>query len=80
MLVYVTKYALTRGILEIEVKECKTSTDMVEGVEEWKWTYFNSGEWFSIRAEAVARAYEMRGAKLVSLRKQLDCISKLKFE
>jgi len=43
MKVYVTKYALTRGILLMEVKE--TGTNIVCESTSWN-NYFHEGEWF----------------------------------
>lgn len=77
MKVLITKYALTDGIQEIEVEEC--GSDMVRTPGSFT-QYFHKGEWFVLRADAVADAEQRRQRKLKSLRKSITKMENLKFD
>lgn len=82
---YVTKYALTTGILKIVAEDCfDTATGMIVQVEPktktgWS-TYYHKGDWFATESEAMERAKEKRRKKLASLRKQFDRLEKLEIK
>jgi len=78
MKVWVTKYALTKGILEVEVDSPVEDERMVRASGGWT-TYYHKPDWHMTKAEAVARAEEMRTKKLASLRKQAAKLEKLRF-
>ena len=76
MKIYITKYALTRGIIEVEIVEIK-NLDTTNG---WLRIHlpsamiddsFGPQEWAASRVVAVTRAEEMREAKIAPLRKQI---------
>ncbi len=79
-LIYVTKYALTAGILAVEAE--------IDNVKNMAWyrpdggfrVYLHGNDFQFGADEAVARAEEMRIKKLQSLDKQAKKISALKFE
>ena len=74
--VWITKYALTQGIFEAEGKVFSGEYFDIgcrDGL-------FTKNEWHHTKSEAIARAEEMRIAKLKSLDKQIKKISALKFE
>lgn len=77
---FVTKYALSSGgIREIEVEDCfDISPDMVmeDGMY---WQSYRGKEWHRTREAAVARAEEMRIAKIASLEKQIARLRKIQF-
>ena len=77
-MVYVTKYALTKGIEYIEVSET-IFPDLVEENIRYP-RNFHIGDWFENKEDAIKNAEEMRIKKLQSLDKQIKKISKLKFE
>jgi len=87
MKVFVTKYALTRGIIEAETDE--TMTEMARratGNNSWI-VVRGISTWFKMETgccatlfTAVARAEEMRTAKIASLKKQIARLSALKWE
>ena len=83
MRVWVTKYALTKGILPREVEVCEgTSIDMVKvlGGNRWAEHYHGEGrEWHRTRESATKRAAEMRDKKLKSLRKQIARLENMDF-
>lgn len=76
---WVTKYALTDGILKMQVEDCfDTSPNMVQkinGPQAW----FHGKDWHRTYEAAIARAEEMRTAKLESIEKQRARISALEF-
>jgi hypothetical protein len=75
---YITKYALTEGILVKTVEDCfDISKSMVKAGEH---TFFHDNQWHRHREDAVNRAKEMQAAKLRSLAKQLNRIKALRFE
>lgn len=75
--VFITKFALTRGIIVHEV-EPTTCAGMVRVVGA-KYTFFHKGEYCNTLDEAVVVANKMREKKLISLQKQMDKISKMDF-
>lgn len=77
MIVFITKYALTQGILEIEPKQTH-SVNMIGDVNN-QYTYYHKPDWHLTKEEAIIRAEEMRIKKLQSLDKQIKRISALKF-
>lgn len=79
--IYVTKYALTQGILEMQAELCESiSKDMVSvkggpcGNQ-----CFHKGQWFSDIEDAKKKANQMVDAKIKSLEKSLAKIKKIKF-
>ncbi len=77
MKVYITKYALTKGIEHIEVKE----TSYPEYVKEnTKWGRdFHKGDWWENKDDAIKKAEGMRKKKIASLEKQIGKLKKLEF-
>lgn len=75
MKVFVTKYALTAGIQEVEVElldggMCRPSNGYV---------YYHYGEWHTTREAAALKAEEMRRRKLAALHRQVAKIKGLVF-
>lgn len=79
--VWVTKWALTKGIYQATVEDCLTaSSDMVkEKKVSHGANYFHGLEWHRTKEQAVKQAEEMRVTKLRSLDKQINRIRELKF-
>lgn len=78
--VYVTKYALTRGILRFEnVEHCvPTSTDMIRVTySNGGYQHFHKPDWHLTPAAAYERAMEMRDRKIAKLKKRLEQLEKL---
>lgn len=73
MKVYITKYALTKGILERDVEVSGGPTEMVAVTgQNYRETYHGEGrDWHKSLAEANRRVAEMVVAKRRSLAKQL---------
>lgn len=76
---WVTKYALTEGIMKMQVEDFfDVSPTMVGKVNESN-QYFHGKDWHRTPEAAIARAEEMRRAKLLSIDKQRKRIEALKF-
>lgn len=71
--VWITKYALTSGIIEKEA-EIKGGIAIVSTLE----TYYGK-EWHRTEEDAKKRAEEMRLKKIESLKKQIERLEKIQF-
>lgn len=79
MKAYISKYALTKGIFEVEAEECGDITIYIlQGYIIGG--YFHGIGWHTTRAEAIKRAEEMRLKKIESLKKQIAKLEKKRFE
>lgn len=79
--VWITKYALTTGVYEVEVDHC-VGDNMVRVSGSWNSNeYFhNEGkEWHLTQDDAKKKAEDMRLKKIESLKKQLTKLEKLDF-
>lgn len=79
MKVYITKYALTQGIIEKEVQRSGTSKDMIYYWQQYGNVYFHKGEWFEDKDEAIKRCEQMRINKISSLTIQLKKLESINF-
>ena len=75
--VWITKYALTDGIMEKKVEEC--GDGMCNTVEDEYTAYYHGRDWHRTRESAVKRAEEMRVAKIKSMEKRIAKLKNLKF-
>lgn len=84
MKVWITKYALTKGIIEAETD--KISND---GFCHAYWidkngykcnSFFHPKYFEKDKESAVSKAEEMRQKKIASLKKQIEKLEKMKFE
>lgn len=78
MKAWVTKYALTKGILEKEVLVC--GKGHVKEDRDGFPIYYHGLEWQSTRESAIKRAEEMRKKKIASLKKKIENLEKMKFD
>lgn len=72
---YITKYALTDGIIE---KEGEIVKDTYFNVR--KYGFFSKGDYFFTKEEAIEKAEQMRLKKIESLKKQILKLEKLTFK
>lgn len=86
MKVWITKYALTKGIEKADGNRCTSSDDMISVVyTHGNWdtiVYYhgkNTKEWHTTRESAETRAEAMRLAKIASVKKKLAKLEKLSF-
>lgn len=79
--VFITKYALTTGIKEIEADIIRSRFEDEEYVRDGLYSYFCIGEnAFTDKSEALKKAEEMKIRKIASLRKQIEKLEKLSFK
>lgn len=79
-MIYITKYALTKGIIEAELIKTDSDRATVPSLSNPEYRQmFYKGEWFYTLEQAKIRAEEMREAKLKSLDKQMKKVSAIKF-
>lgn len=74
---WITKYALTKGIQEVEGK---TDGDGYLSYGKYDYNHAFRKEWYRTREAAIKRAEEMRLKKIASLKKQLKKLEKMRFE
>lgn len=75
---YVTKYALTQGILLVEAEQC---IDINPGMIAFgKMGYAHGNDWHLSLQAALSRAETMRRRKLAALSKQVAQLKKLKIK
>jgi len=83
--VWITKYALTQGIFEIDAEECVTSTgecqNMIQKVGGAYSDYYHGEgrEWHRTEAAAKEHANKMVRDKIASLKKSIAKFEKLVF-
>jgi len=78
---FISKYALTTGIKIIAAEACETPGMIADTENRWRSYYHGEGrEWHRTREAAVARAEELRVAKIASLKKQITKLENLRFE
>ena len=81
MKVWISKSALSTGIREADVEPSGIILGMVVEIGKGYGSYFHGegNEWHRSRESAVAKAEEMRAAKIASLKKQIAKLEKLTF-
>lgn len=80
MKVWITKYALTSGIVEIEgeITESGSLYDMRSSLPMY---YHGEGkEWHRTKESAIKKAEEMRQKKIESLKKQIKKLEEMKID
>lgn len=80
MKVWITKYALTKGIYEAELKKefsCRTIWIQRKGRYAES---FDGKDWHKTKKAAIERAEEMQIKKIASLKKQIKKIESMTFE
>ena len=79
--VFITKYALTKGIKEIEADIIRSRFEDGEYVRDVLCSYLCIGEKaFTYKSEALKKAEEIKIRKIASLRKQIEKLEKLSFK
>jgi len=82
MKVFITKYALTKGIYQVEARRVVGTIDMLE-IPTARGTmsqYLHGLDWHITHESAVMKAEAMRRKKIASLKKQLSKLEEMKFE
>ncbi|WP_431785830.1 hypothetical protein [Paenibacillus lactis] len=79
MKVWISKYALTTGIYEIEARETHSPNMVVDAKDSLAMYHGEGKEWHKSKEEAIKRAEIMRKKKIESLEKQLQKLKEMKF-
>lgn len=79
MTAYITKYALTKGIIEVEATPCKSPTMIKYQLPGYTETYAHTNEWFGTLGAALAHAEVMRLKAITALNKKLRKLEKINF-
>jgi len=80
MKVWISKYALTQGIFEMDAEQSENFPEMINRVGNHIETYHVEGrDWHLTKEDAIKKAEEMRLKKIESVKKQLSKLEKLKF-
>lgn len=79
--VFITKYALTKGILEKEAEIRDYGNGYIRAYMKGEFSSYSLGkECFRTREQAMERAEKMRLKKIASLKKQIEALEKMKFK
>ena len=78
MKAYITKYALTKGILKREVNACGSATMVRDAIN--LLTFYHADEWHTTFEAAAVKAEDMRQKRILSLQKQIRKLGKLEFK
>lgn len=79
MKVYITKYALSDGILEKDAEECDRFPGMIR-TDDGAHFHGEGKDWTRKKEAAAAREEEMKAKKIKSLKKQVEKLERMKFE
>lgn len=78
MKVWITKYALTQGIIEAD--GVRTSQGIYIKNSGLNTDYFYGSDWYFDKESAIKKAEEMRQKKIASLKKQIEKLEEMRFE
>jgi len=81
MKVFITKYALTQGIIKKDAEELSNNgmIKVAKGGDFFFDSYYHKNEWFDNLTDAALHAEEMRKKKIELVKKQLAKLEKMKF-
>lgn len=77
MNVWISKYALTKGIYEVEVNTTDSEYMIVD--KNNPISFYHKNEWHKTKEDAIKRAIELRDKKIKSLEKQIDKLKNMEF-
>ena len=80
MKVWITKYALTDGIIEAEGEPYGLEWVSASWDNGCLCNNFEQGEWFDTRERAIQKAEEMRQKKIESLKNQIKKLEEIRLE
>ena len=80
MKVWITKYALTDGIIEAEGEPYGLEWVSASWDNGCRCNDFEQGEWFDTKERAIKKAEEMRQKKIASMKKQIKKLERMRFE
>lgn len=78
--VFITKYALTKGIIEAKNVEITDAyPDVIRDTTSGFTVYYHKGEWYPDMIQARFKADQMRKKKIENLRKQIKKLDEMLF-
>lgn len=80
MKVWITKYALTDGIVEAEGEPYGLEWVSASWDNGCRCNDFEQGEWFDTKERAIKKAEEMRKKKIDNLKKQIEKLEGMRFD
>lgn len=78
--IFVFKYALTKGIIEIDAKTEQDTYEEYAMVRDWIGLIQLNRDYVHTKEEALKKAEDMRLRKIESLKKQIVKLEKMKFD
>ena len=78
MKVWITKYALTDGIIETDAEVGGFDTITATWDNGTRCDNFKGEEWWSRKENAIQKAEEMRQKKIASLKKQIEKLERMR--
>lgn len=81
MKIYITKYALTTGIKEIDIENRSVTNDTIYFCNNSNYyQHYRGNDWHTTLESAILRAKDMKKRKIKSLEKTLERIKNLEIE
>ena len=80
MKVWITKYALTSGIFEVDAETCTSPSLIAVRTPGELTAYFHNNDWHKSKEDAIARAEAMRTKKIASIRKSIAKLEEMSFD
>ncbi|WP_457797593.1 hypothetical protein [Methylocystis sp. S23] len=81
MRVWITKYALSSGVFEMDADHDERWPDMVSNRSNRLQNFHGDGrDWHRTKESALVKAEEMRVAKIEALKKQIAKLENMRFE
>jgi hypothetical protein len=80
MKVWITKYALSKGVFDTEAEKTHRSETTITVKRGFSSDYYHRLEWHTTEVAAIAKAEQMRVKKIAALKKQIARLEKLTFE
>ena len=77
--IFIFKYALTKGIIEVDAKIEQGIHEEYAMVKDWIGFIWLNRDYVHTKEEALKKAEEMRLKKIKSLKKQIVKLEKMKF-
>ena len=79
MKVYITKRALTQGIVEWDCEMSDQTPKLVKGPGMFEYAYGEGSQWHKTMESAIKKAEQMRVKRIGGLRKQILKLEALRF-
>jgi len=80
MKVFITKYALTKGVFEREIDDNRSTNTVVHGVGEYRYEVYFKPHWHVRKEDALDQCEIMRKKAIITCKKKLDKLEAMKFK